>query len=320
MNNVNIKLILSPDKIKPEINFNGVIGQYSVVHKLQFFLASHNFQTPFPTMLFTGSHGLGKTHVARKLAGSLHRRFVEVNCATIATTEDFVEGLLINKVSGEEPVTILLDEAHRLTGDVTTLLLTLLSTDNETKHILSYKNMNLEYDMSRINVILATTDAFRVFPALLNRCERIYFEPYPNNDLFNMLEFYLPEIKVECNKADISFACRGRGRDTFKLAQNVLRYCQMNDTKILNETGWNFIKRIFEIFPCGLNRQEVDLLKIISEYGPISGSNIAMQMMVQEENIENELEVRCRELALIKNTQKGRILTEEGKIYLKNVK
>lgn len=320
MNNINVQLISKTDNKTPSIMFDGVVGQTSVTNKLQFFLSSHNSQTPFPTMLFTGSHGLGKTFVAEKLANNLHRRFVEVNCGTIGTTSEFIDGFLIDKVAGEDPVTILLDEAHRLTGDVTTILLTLLANNEENKHILTYKNMRLEYDMARVNVVLATTDAFRIFPALLNRCERIYFDPYSGDELIDMLQLYLPGIRIGCDKTDLAYACRGRGRDTFKLAQNILRYCNMNGTNILDQAGWEYIKGVFGIYPCGLNNQEVELLKIINSSEPISCSNIAMQMMVQEENIENELEIRCRELAFIKNTSKGRILTKEGKVYLSYVK
>jgi len=320
MNEINVKLISNQDYESPKIKFDGVVGQDSVINKLKFYLSSHDNKTPFPTMLFTGSHGLGKTFVAKKLAENLHRRFIEVNCGTLSTADDFIQELIIGKIAGDTPVTLLLDEAHTLTGAVTTILLTLLAPSSNNIRTLAYKNMLLEYDLSKINVVLATTDAFRIFPPLLNRCERIYFESYGFADLLDMLQLYLPGIRIEEKNKDLAFACRGRGRDTLKLAQNILRYCHMNKTTNFDKNGWDYIKSIFEIYPCGLNRQEVELLKMINEFQPISSANLAMQMMLSEENIENELEVRCRELAMIKNTSKGRILTEEGIVYLQNVK
>jgi Holliday junction resolvasome RuvABC ATP-dependent DNA helicase subunit len=83
--------------------------------------------------------------------------------------------------------------------------------------------------------------------------------------------------------------------------------------------GWEKIKSIFEIYPMGLNRQEVELLKIINEKGPISSANLALTMMVNTDNIESEIEIRPREIGLIESTTRGRILTENGKEYVRKL-
>jgi Holliday junction resolvasome RuvABC ATP-dependent DNA helicase subunit len=154
----------------------------------------------------------------------------------------------------------------------------------------------------------------------LNRCVEIYFHLYSNEELFLILEHYLPNIAITCNHEDIAYACRGRGRDAFLLAQNIKRYCGMNEVSALDQKGWKEIKNIFGIYPMGLNTQEIELLKIIAKDEPISSNNLAVKMGVNIQNIESEIEVRPRELGLIESGTRGRVLTDTGKVYLKTIK
>jgi len=303
----------------PCLDFKGVIGQEEVCNKIKFFLKTHDEETPFPTLLFTGSHGLGKTMIASRVASSLHRRFVEVNCGSIDTAEEFY-AVLISKVLGDTPVTILMDEAHRMSKEITTVLLTLLNPSSNRINTLAFKDRDIAYDMSKINMILATTDAYKVFKPLLDRCERVYFNHYTNVELMKMLKFYCQDIKIDCDNDDLANACRGRGRDAYIISNHLKRYAKMVGYNAITKKGWESLKDIFGIYPMGLNRQEVELLGIIKDEQPISCANIALKMMVNEENIESEIEVRPRELGMIRSTTKGRVLTDDGKIYLKNVK
>ena len=300
--------------------FDKIIGQEEASRKLSFYIKSHSAETPFPTLLFTGSHGLGKTFLAQKVASSLGRRLVEVNCGSLENSKDFIEGVLFEKVMGSDRVTLLLDESHKLPIPVTTLLLSLLNPTESHCNKLTYKNWVIEYDFSKINVIFATTDAHKMFKPLVNRCEEVYFNIYSEQELYKILKFYLPGISLKCNKNDLSYACRGRGRDAFVLSQNIKRYCIMNHTKVLTEEGWNELKNIFSIHLQGLNAQELGLLRVLENSSPISCNNIAVRMGVNPQNVESELEIRPRELGFIENGTRGRSLTEDGETYLKLLK
>ena len=317
--NGRITLVTGSDKISINREFMGVVGQIEALRKLEFFVDTHDEETPIPTMLFNGSHGLGKTYVAKKLAKVMNRRFIEVNCGTLKTEEDFIEGILLGQVLGESPATILLDEAHQLSSKVTTILLTLLNTDINTKNTIRYKNFDIVFDLAKINVIFASTDSYKVFAPLLSRCEEIYFDSYGAEELIDMFQMYCP-AKIECDKLSLAEACRGRGRDTFRLAQKVSRYLKREKKDTLIKFDWDKIRSLFEISLKGLNRQEVELIDIISKNGVISSTNIALAMMVNVDNIESEIEIRPRELGLIKSTSRGRSLTEEGKQYILDLK
>jgi len=307
------------------LDFSGVIGQMEVRNKLDLYL-THDEEINVPTLLFTGSHGLGKTLIASKVALSLQRRFVEVNCGSIETVDEFFSKILIERVLGETPVSILMDEAHRLSKDITTVLLTLLDTGTKNIRTILSGDSAINYDKSKINMVFATTDAFKMFKPLLDRCKRVYFNAYSNAELLKMLALYCPNVKITCNTEDLSDACRGRGRDAYMLADDIKRYFKntryftRQAAMVLTENHWRELKNILGIFPKGLNRQEVDLLGIIENEQPISCANIAFKMMVNEENIESEIEVRPRELGMIRSTTKGRILTEDGKKYLAKVR
>jgi len=297
-------------------NFDGVIGQKSALDKLEFFIENHSVENPIPTLLFMGSHGLGKTYVAEKLAKSMKRRFVEINCGVLQCDKDLIEGVLLNMVLGEDPVTILFDESHNLNSEITTILLSLLNPSSTMKNELRYKNWNIVFDMSKINVIFATTDAHKMFGPLKNRCQEIYFDSYDIESLMSMLQFYCSNVRFSCDRTSLGEACRGRGRNAFVLSQNINRYFSKKSEKVLTENDWTKLKNIFEIYPLGLNRQEVELLNVIYSQGPISSANIALTMMVNTDNIESEIEIRPRELGLVKSSSRGRILSEKGLEYI----
>lgn len=315
-NTVKIKLVSGKSDQVETVVFTDVIGQDAVKNKLLFYILSNGKDVPLPTLLFSGSHGMGKTYVASVIARNLKRKFVEVNCSTLQSVKDLVENILIKQVSGNKPVTILFDEAHALSNEISTFLLTLLSPNSKGYNLIGYKNLNIEYDMVRINVIFATTHSFKIFKPLINRCEQIYFNPYNEQQILDILRFYLPTINIDqCPNSELSYACRGRARDAYLLSDKIKRYCALNSNNTLTPEGWNDIKRIFEINYMGLNRQEIALLEIIYAHQPISCANIARLMMLNEENIEGEIEIRPRELGLIINTSQGRILSEDGKKY-----
>ena len=310
-----LQLVKDTDAKAPDTVFKNVIGQDTVIKQLTFYLKSHVIGNAFPSFLFTGSHGLGKTYVAGILAENMHRRFIEINSGAIVSAKDFIEGILLDRVMGQLPVTLLLDEAHKLTSEITTLLLTLLAPKSGTINTLEYRGWKVEYDLSKINTIFATTNSFKIFPPLVDRCEPIYFKSYSNEDIIKMLQLYLPGVTLKCNLNDLAYACRSRGRDTFKLAQKILRYCEMNKISDLTDEGWKYIKDAFGVYPWGFNNQEITLLRLIRTEGRMSCANIATRMMIGEDNVDSEIEIRPKELGLIRNTPRGRELTQKGDVY-----
>jgi len=317
------KIVLIPSDNEAQVEttcFDKMVGQAEARKKISFFVRSQSKDTPIPTMLFTGSQGLGKTYMAKMVAKSMGRDLIEVNCGTYTRAEQFIDDILIGQVAGKNPKTILMDEAHQLSSEITTLLLSLLNPTKGHINDISYKDWLIEYDMSKVNLIFATTDAYKLFKPLLNRCVEVYFNIYENDELFDILTAYLPKVTITEAKEEISYACRGRARDAFILSQHIERYCTMKNIHVFDHKAWMELKDIFEIHPLGLNAQEIKLMKAIKEYTTISCANLAIKMGVNVSNIESEIETWPRLLGLIESGVRGRNLTKKGHAYIEVIK
>lgn len=313
---ITIKLVTGNDEGSPLTSFDRVVGQQAVVNKLAFFLSSHTTNNAMPTFLFCGSHGLGKTYLSKKVANNMHRRFVEINGATIGKTKDFMDKILLGQIIGDTPVTVLVDEAHAMNSEIANLFLSILAPEESGKSYINYNRCLLEFDHSKINFILATTDTYKMASPLINRAEIIYFEPYSRQDLLAMLKMYLPDITLDCDEKKLTDICRGRGRDAYMFSQNIIRHCIINKKKVFSNADLDNLASLFQMYAGGITKQEFNVLKAIGENEPVALTSLAMVLMVGEENLENELEVRLRELQLITNSTRGRMLTEAGRKYL----
>ena len=117
--------------------FKGLIGQTKAKRKLDFHLDNFDATKILPHMMFIAPKGCGKTMLAKAVgrnllsaepttrttidefgdrntvevpAGKAPKRFLEVNCSSIKSVPQFVEGLLMERIMNKE-VTVLFDEA-----------------------------------------------------------------------------------------------------------------------------------------------------------------------------------------------------------------
>lgn len=299
----------SPDKK----SFSNFIGQKSVVNQIKFFCDSHCEETPFPTLLFSGSHGLGKTFIAEKIAKYLGRDYILINCSDVNGIDDFVKRFYLNI---KRPTTLFFDESHVLSKQISTFLLTMINPVKNNINYISYGEVSLAHDLSKVNFIFATTDAYQMLLPLRNRANLVMFETYNHEEIQEMLKLYIGNISLQCDMNDLSDACRSRARDTYILAQNIKRYCKNYNITIFTQKDWENLKGVFKIFPKGLNSQEIKLLNLVCNFGPISCNNIAVKMGLNEHNVKEDIEIRLQELGMIENTTKGRSLTNLGVKYL----
>jgi len=300
--------------------FENILGQNEARATLDFFLKSHNRSTPFPTLMLTGGHGLGKTFFAGKVATALGRKLHVYNCVTLKDENDFVARVIHDVFSAQKPATILLDETQSIKNDVATTLLSLLNPVASHINMVTVGGVKITWDMTLINVIFATTDAYKIEKPLRNRCHEIYFYPYTEDDLFNILKNYLPDVSIECSKMDLALTCRGRARDAYGLSLNIRRYLEMNGGKVFSQTDLNRLKGMLAVQPMGLTRAEVEVLKAIAEHQPVSVSNLAIRLMTTINVVEEDLEIRLRELGFIESSSRGRNITPLGKKYLQEYK
>jgi putative ATPase len=168
-----------PERLRPT-NIDDYIGQIHVVGKdgiIRKLLRSAQTSGFFPSLLFWGPPGTGKTTLARIIAKELGREFYEFSAVNTSSKE--IQKLVLNP-QGEAlraPI-VFLDEIHRFNK---------AQQDRLLPHV----------EKGTITLIGATTEnpSFEVIGALLSRCRVIVLKELDEKDLEKIIERGLTEVK-----------------------------------------------------------------------------------------------------------------------------
>ena len=78
-------------------------------------------------------------------------------------------------------------------------LLTILNPNKDNRNTFAYEDYTVDFDFSRQTFMFATTEAHKIFHALIDRCDRIDMEEYTLNELGKIVQLNLDN---ESFKAD----------------------------------------------------------------------------------------------------------------------
>ena len=159
-------------------------------------------------------------------AGEAPKRFLEVNCSSIRSVPQLVEGLLLEKVINKE-VTVLFDEASELPKDVSMWLLSAINPNENNFNSVDHQDMTLDFDFRRQTFMFATTEAHKLFHALVDRCDRVDLEEYTLDELGKIVMLNLENLKLKCDMTvlkEMSSILRGNARAAQKMAGNIKSY------------------------------------------------------------------------------------------------
>jgi len=201
MSNIPLPELLRPKTLKDFVGQENLVGRDGIVKKLLDNSVKQNF---FPSLIFWGPPGTGKTTLARIIAGNLKREFYEFSAVNTKVKD--IENLIQDKKQYkliDAPI-IFLDEIHRFNK---------AQQDKLLPHV----------EHGDIILIGATTEnpSFEVIGPLLSRCRVLVLEQLSEKELLKILGRALNHLKKKLNKEAEKFLLEASNGDA-RVMLNVL--------------------------------------------------------------------------------------------------
>ena len=188
--------LLRPKTLKDFVGQENLVGKEGIITKLLSNQATNNF---FPSLIFWGPPGSGKTTLARIIANVLKREFFEFSAVNTKITD--IQKIMIAAVNS--PI-VFLDEIHRFNK---------AQQDKLLPHV----------EKGNIILIGATTEnpSFEVIGPLLSRCRVLILNQLSQKDLTKILIKVLKHLKKKLNNDSLEFLLEASNGDA-RVMLNVL--------------------------------------------------------------------------------------------------
>jgi Holliday junction resolvasome RuvABC ATP-dependent DNA helicase subunit len=303
--------------------FPTVVGQERAKRKLSYFLDNWKSSSILPNTMFVAPRGCGKTMLATLLAATMKEHSPSkvgrvVNCASIKNLNQFINGTIIPYIHNKD-CTLLLDEASELPRDVEMALLTILNPNPDNRNTFSYEDYTIDFDFKRQTFLLATTEAHKVFHALMDRLDRVDLEEYKNEHLGEIISRNLVNAEFDGGVLDeISTVLRGNARQAQRMANQIRNHLTKKKSRKFSRDDWNKMKHHLGIRPLGLNENEILCLRALAEKKASSLTCISAKLGMSKEVIQRDIELYLQKLNLMEISTDGRSITPRGQKYLTN--
>ncbi len=264
-------------KWRPQ-TFDDLVGQEHISRTL---INAINTEKVSHAYLFCGSRGTGKTTSARILAKSLNCEarvdgspcnkcpsclsqsqgsdldIIEIDAASnrgISEIKSLIEQVRFASVSGKYKVYII-DEFHMLTNEAFNAIL-----------------KTLEEPPEKVVFVLATTEAHKILPTIISRCQRFDFQRIPIPSLVTRLKYISQEENIQISDESIlsiSRKANGGLRDALSLLDQISAFSNSDgeiSTELVNQVlgmvSANFLIKLAESIAY---KDHIELLKTLNE-------------------------------------------------------
>lgn len=306
-----------------------IVGQEEAKRQIRRLLEEAKGLSPVrlsESIIFTGPASTGKTLFSKTIAESLKLPYIETTGTSLRTAEQLfnqidsaldLEGSSY-KENGHSgglplreypPLVIFIDECHQLRRPVQDALLT-MTEPSDRRAILQ----NFVADMSNATFLFATTDIGSIVKPLWTRAREINLRPYEIEEIAEIICRIYRGWSLEVRKL-IAMAGRLTPRIAKVKANDLDRILRQdyNGQKPSENVVVEIMEKEWGQDRLGMTNRDKRYLTIVKNaQGPVGVDNIAQQLDVEVSEVENVIEPYMIRLGLIRKTQTGRELTEEG--------
>jgi replication factor C small subunit len=281
------------EKYRPE-KLSDVIGQDAIVDKLKEFVKAKSF----PSMIFSGPAGVGKTTSAIALARELYGEhmndaFLELN-ASDSRGIDVIRGRVKEfartlPLSGGMVKIIFLDEADALTS--------------EAQHAL---RRTMEKYSSSTRFILSANYASKVIEPIQSRCVVLRFKPLKEEEMKTYIERVAKTEGLEVNEKAIEALIYVSEGDLRKLT-NIMQSAAVSEKKVTDKEIYDIAararpKEIIAMLKYALAGEFVnaraELNTLVLSHG-MSGEDILLQCYREALNLDVDDKLKLRIISMV---------------------
>ena len=301
-------------------SFDEFIGQNSIKDNLLIYInAAIIRDTSLDHTLLIGYPGLGKTTLAYLIASKLNRNIIVINANSIERQKDIV--IALSKLKSGD--ILFIDEIHALNKNIEEILYSAmedfyinLNVKNEAKRDM------IKFDLPPFTLIGATTEVENLSKPLQDRFSiSIRLEKYSVKDIAKIIENAALKLNINYSQEALKLVAE-RSKSTPRLALNYSK--RINDYALIqkrSEIDKAFVKDVFnklKIKKYGLNQIDLKYLKMLyKDYQgkPVGLNTISSFLNESNKYIEENIEKYLIEMAFIRKTSRGRIITSKGITY-----
>lgn len=327
-NNVLNPSIKDSDESLRPVCLKDYIGQENMKKSLEVCIKSAKIRdTALDHMLFYGPPGLGKTTIARIIANEMGSQFTSITGPSIEKPGDLVAVISSLKENG----VLFIDEIHRIPAFIEEILYPAME-DFELSIVIGNEHgggKTIKLDLPRFTLIGATTKAGMLSAPLRDRFGLINrLEMYSNEELKLIIKRDAKILGIEITDealSDISNRSRGTPRIAIRILKRLLDYAIINDSKnpvITHEIAENGFDGI-AVNKDGLDKNDIRILEVIHDEfcdGPVGIETLSAIISEDTRTMEDVFEPYLMQHGYIAKTPRGRILTEKGINYIKEMR